>query len=373
MLDSHSQASTNLHNVGPFAHGGYPPLISSTVALTWWIGGSHSARSAQIVVGIVNAFALFASVWAVIEVGFLATRRSSTRVPTLVSARDRWLCGNSSWLASLLVTILLIFTAYGVIEPFGTNGYADPLWSVSAVGAVVFGLLLPLNRWTLGAAAVLLAVAGETKIEGSVTAAAILVLVAVRWVWVHRGATTGVQRRAVTLALATVGLLALFAWPLLLKVIGTNGGFDLVSPQLATVPNRLAPIYDAIDVHLYVLPLALGVSAAGWLMLSGIRKATGIGSDFWAWGALGIGLGVVVGAYLESRGGPSTLRLWLETSVHRVSEFPALMAWWIIAIWTVLGYSALLVARDGPGQDHAGTLPAGSVPAASSKPARSPD
>ncbi|MGA8726007.1 MAG: hypothetical protein WB565_13290 [Acidimicrobiales bacterium] len=245
---------------------------------------------------------------------------------------------------------MLILTTYGVIEPFGTNGYADPLWSMAAVGAVVFGLLLPLERWALGAAAVLIAVAGETKIEGTITGGAILGLLIARWIWAQRRGTSGIRWTATRWTVFGGGFLLLLAWPALMKVVGTNGGFDLVSPQVSTLPGRAPAIYDAMKMHLYILPLALAVSAIGWLTISRVRRATGVDSDLWAWGALGIGLAVVVGAYLESRGGASTLKLWLETSVHRVSEFPGLMAWWIIAIWTVLAYSALVLALQSSRQ-----------------------
>ncbi len=42
----------------------------------------------------------------------------------------------------LVGAVLLVVVAAGVTEPFLTNGYADPLWSLAAVGAVAFGLQL---------------------------------------------------------------------------------------------------------------------------------------------------------------------------------------------------------------------------------------
>ena len=48
-----------------------------------------------------------------------------------------------------------------------TNGYADPIWSLAAVGAVAYGLQLGEGRSNRGAAALLLAlVAGMSKDEG---------------------------------------------------------------------------------------------------------------------------------------------------------------------------------------------------------------
>ena len=47
---------------------------------------------------------------------------------------------------------LLVFVAFGITEPFMTNGYADPIWSLAAVGAVAYGLQLrnrvePTREW----------------------------------------------------------------------------------------------------------------------------------------------------------------------------------------------------------------------------------
>ena len=62
---------------------------------------------------------------------------------------------------------LLVMVSAGVTEPFLTNGYADPLWSLAAVGAVAFGLQLRDEPSTRAAAVVLILVAGMTKNEGS--------------------------------------------------------------------------------------------------------------------------------------------------------------------------------------------------------------
>ena len=158
LLESHHRALINLRNVGLFTHGGYPPLITSTVAVLWYVAGNHSDRTAQVVISVVNGCALFTAVWGIVETGFLASRTSAVRprpqpsdadtgLPRYSASRVRL---NLPWAASLVVAVALPLTTFGVVGPFATNGYADPLWSIAAVGAVIFGLVLPQERWMLG-------------------------------------------------------------------------------------------------------------------------------------------------------------------------------------------------------------------------------
>jgi hypothetical protein len=69
----------------------------------------------------------------------------------------------------------------------GTNGLADLLWASAAVGAVSYGLPA-----TVGTAMALAAVAGTTKAEGSITAAVIVALIALRII--IRSRSIGEQR-----------------------------------------------------------------------------------------------------------------------------------------------------------------------------------
>ena len=242
------------------------------------------------------------------------------------------------WATSLVIAVALTLTTFGVVGPFATNGYADPLWSIAAVGAVTFGLILPQERWMLGVSSILTLVAGETKVEGTVVAGAIMVLVIARWV----GASRSVRHRKQHAALVGVaGAVVLSGWPVLMKLLGSTGGFYSVSLQIRSVPSRLQPIYDAIEVHLHIVPLAIGIAVAGSLCLPGVRKGLNLGNDFWAWGALAAGTVIVTVSYFEWTGDAYSLLLWLKTSVHRVTEFSDLMAWWIIGVWLVIACSAL--------------------------------
>ena len=124
---------------------------------------------------------------------------------------------NFPWVTSVVIAVALTLTTLGVVGPFATNGYADPLWWIAAVGAVTFGLVLPQERWMLGVSAILIAVAGETKIEGTVAAGAIMVLVIARWV----GASRSVRHRKQKAALVGfAGAVVLSGWPVLMKLLG---------------------------------------------------------------------------------------------------------------------------------------------------------
>ena len=73
-------------------------------------------------------------------------------------------------LVGVIVAVLLVFVVFGITEPFMTNGYADPIWSLAAVGAVAYGLQLRKSRANQGVTLILVLVAGMSKDEGFATA-----------------------------------------------------------------------------------------------------------------------------------------------------------------------------------------------------------
>ncbi len=178
-LMPHAEGVANMQRLGAETHAGYPPLISSTVAVAWWASGDHSERMATILIAIVNLSAALVAVWLLIDFGSHLRRtiavRSPGRAPHPLNQRMLVL-SDAPLFAGLAIGILLLLCFFGVTEPFTTNGYADPLWSVAAVGAVGYVLLLPTTGYSLGTAAILLGVAGETKTEGAAIAVGIILL-----------------------------------------------------------------------------------------------------------------------------------------------------------------------------------------------------
>jgi hypothetical protein len=339
-LWSQGQALTNMRNFGGDMHAGYPPLISSTVAVAWWISGRQSDEVAVILISIVNTCAAVTAAWALVEFGssLSAKIRSKGRARSVVaqvqstqlqkglrshvSELPRW-CGAG-------VAVLLIFVFFGVTEPFTTNGYADPLWSVAAAGAVAYLLILPANRAWLGTAVVLLAVAGETKSEGTATVMGILVLICLRSVW----RTRRIRLRPVAAASAAIVLLAI--WPVLMRLRHVGADMNTSGPRESPLWQRAQAVYDAMSPHLHIVLLAAVLSVVGTYLLLQTRDALSAENILWAWCAALVGLAVVCGAYVFGPGDMSFLQGWLETSAHRVSEFPALTAWWIVASLVVL-------------------------------------
>jgi hypothetical protein len=316
----------------------YPPLVSASSAVAWSLTGVHTDRLGVVVVALLNACAVATAAYALVECGRRAAARRATAgggapaggVPTLVPLAT-----------GVVAAVLLVFIAFGIAEPFITNGYADPLWSLAAVGAVAFGLQLPGERGYAGAAVILVLVAGMSKNEGFVTAVALIALIAFRQLlaafrsdrrhrWWH------------PLAVAVAELAAIAVWPVLMRVLHTRNTSSTLS-SVSAWPGRARATYDGFLPYLHVLYLAVPVALVGGVVLRRVRRTSGLGNDGWAWAGLAAGL-LAVGAALVT--GSVGIQSWLLTTVHRVTEFPAMAGWWIVAAWAVVAAAALA----GPGR-----------------------
>jgi len=340
--DGHATSLTALRNTALFfAHAGYPPLIGGTVALSWVITGVHSDRFGVVMVALLNACAVMAAAWVLVDLGRRCTQWSTeARRQVAPDARGRG-AGNIPFLVGVATAVLLVFVAFGVAGPFATNGYADMLWAASAVGAVGFGLVLTARRSDLGAAAVLLAVAGLTKDEGYVTAMAIVALIALRAALSSPVGETGRWwRPAVFGALGVVGL---GLWPLLTRLLHAAPNAPAPGRRDGDDASRLHASAVSMAAHLHVLLLAAPIAVVGMVILGRVRRTMGLGSDVWAWAALAAGLGFVLVVYVT---GPANIELWLVTSTHRTTIYGALLGWWVVAGWAVIA-SAHGVTRRG--------------------------
>jgi hypothetical protein len=300
----------------------YPPLLSASVGVAWKITGVHTARLGVTMVAVLNACAVAAAALAVVQAG----RTAAVRV---VRA---WV----PQLTGIAVAGLLVVVAAGITEPFLTNGYADPLWSLAAVGAVAFGLQLRSDPSTRAAAVILVLVAGMSKNEGFVTAMALVVLVAARSVGI--AGLRGARDRLVTpLVLAACELAALAWWPLLMKAIHARGASSTFSAS-QDLGRRTDAVVHGFSPYLHVLVLALPLAVLGGFVLRGVRRRVEVGNDLWAWLALGTGLVAVASALVTGHGaiGP-----WLLATAHRITEYPALEGWWIVGLWAVVGVAGI--------------------------------
>jgi hypothetical protein len=243
---------------------------------------------------------------------------------------------------------LLVFIAFGICEPFMTNGYADPIWALTGVGVIAYGLQLAINRTNQGVALVLVLVAGMSKDEGAVTALGLIALIAVR-----RVATMSTEERrrrwARPVLIGAAEVAAIGAWPVLMRVIHARGETSASFSPLQDWPSRARVAYDGMAPFLHVVALAACLAVVGGLTLARVRRRSGMANDWWAWAGLVCGLLAVCAAYVT---GTADLRVWLVGTVDRVTEFGALAGWWIVAMWAVVASGAPAAAigriRVGP-------------------------
>ena len=239
----------------------------------------------------------------------------------------------------VVAAVLLVFVAFGIAEPFMTNGYADPIWSLAAVGAVAYGLQMELGRVQQGAALLLVLVAGLSKDEGEATAVAIIAIIALRSLLalVREGRRRQWWRPA---ALGAAELAVVAWWPLLMRIDHARGA-KLARSPIDAWAGRVSGSYHGLAPYLHVLVLAAPLAAVGGLFLSRVRRSSGAANDWWGWAGLAAGILAVGGAFVTGTG---ALGPWLLSTVHRVTEFPAMMGWWIIAVWAVVASGASVAA-----------------------------
>lgn len=314
----------------------YPPLVSAAGAVAWSVTGQDSVRLGVLVIALLNGCALALGALAVLRAGLGAATVQGRRLG------GRHWSGYLPAVVGLVGAVLLVFVTFGVTEPFMTNGYADPLWSLTMVGAIAYGLQLDAGEGCLGAAALLVLVAGMSKEEGAATAVLVIVLlVARRCTTLIRSGQSGLWPWPV--GAGVIGLVLVGAWPGAVHLVGIHQ--PAPGPRLGSYVHRAQQAFSGLEPHLHVLWLALPVAVVGGLLLPRSRRLAGLGNDWWGWAGLMAGLLVIEGAYVT---GTASVPVWLLTTAHRVTEFPDLMAWWIVAGWAVVGAAAVAQGLEVP-------------------------
>jgi hypothetical protein len=331
-LQSHSHLLTNLTSLFSLPQDGYPPLVSAAGSVAWSVTGNDSLRLGVVVVAILNTCALAAAAFALVDTGRrCAVARAKlqvgdTRVPGATPDVP---------LLPLLVGgvtgVLLVVIAFGITEPFMTNGYADPTWSLSALGAVVFGLQMPIGRSESGAAFILVLMAGMSKNEGALVAVILIALICLRGLTTMSAADRH-RRWWRPVVIAAVEVAAIGVWPLAMRVVHTVGQSNPIGPADEMLSRANATAHG-LAPYLHSLLWAAPVALIGGLVLPGLRRQGGAANDWWAWTALVSGLLVIGGTLVLS---PAAIGPLLRGSQHRLTEFPALLGWWIVATWAVL-------------------------------------
>jgi hypothetical protein len=345
-LESHHQLLTNLRIPNlVLIQSAYPPLVSATTAVGWSVTGNHSDRLGVVVIAILNTCALAVAAFALVELGRrFAVRLSASHSAAFRGAHSEGVAAEGTlpmapMVVGVVAAVLLVFVAFGIAEPFMTNGYADPIWSLAAVGAVAYGLQMELGPVQQGTALLLVLVAGLSKDEGEATAVAIIAIIALRSLLaLVRAGRRRQWWQPVALGAAELAVVAW--WPLLMRIDHARGATLARSPMGAWA-GRVSGSYHGLAPYLHVLVLAAPLAAVGGLFLSRVRRASGVANDWWGWAGLAAGILAVGGAFVTGTG---ALGPWLLSTVHRVTEFPALMGWWIIAVWAVVASGASVAA-----------------------------
>jgi len=151
-------------------------------------------------------------------------------------------------------------------------------------------------------------------------------------------------------------------WPVAMHVIGARGASSTFTTSNGT-GSRASAVVHGMSPYLHVLVLAVPLSVVGGLVLTGLRRRTGVGNDVWAWLALAVGLVAVGGALVTGTG---AIVPWIRSTVHRITEYPILQAWWIVGVWAVVASCGLVARRTAVRSDLDGSVLDGPGPEPSS-------
>ena len=325
----HQAMLSGLQNVAT-ANPDYPPLVPATGALAFAFFGRADLYIAALVTVLLNACAL-----GIVGMGIAAMGSKG-------SLRLR--------LVAIVVAGTICMVGFAVAGDYAVDGYTDLLWSAAALGAVIWGLVLPRSDRALITAWICVVVASLTKNEGLTAALIVLVLISLRyrplalprfrrstghsdnrentemrtWMTVRGWA----ERAAFIVVPALPGL----AWDGLAHDIGLKNAFFGAS-STESPGARFGPAIDGMTAHLLVLPIAFAVLVAGCGFLRRDRERNAFGHAAWLWIACLLYLVVLLVTYVF---GSLEIHWWLRTSVDRTTIFPQIALYTDVAIWLVI-------------------------------------
>jgi len=317
----HHELLTGLQNVAyQFSNPDYPPLVPAAGALAFTFFGFANLHLAVDMTVLLSACAL-----GVVGTGIAATG-SRGHQPARIAA----VAGAGA--------ICLVGFAVGALA---IVGYTDLLWAAAAVGAVIWGLVLPHSPQALGVAWICAAVASLTKNEGLTTALIILVLIALRYRPLSRpgpAARTWAERVAFVVLPALPGL----CWAGLIRRIGVHDAF-FRSASTESPLTRAGATIAGMAAHLAVAPVALAVLLAGCWFLRADRQRAQLANPAWLWIACLGSLVIIFATYVA---GGLEIHSWLLNSVNRTTIFAQVLLYSEIAIWLVIAVEGAVSRAD---------------------------
>ena len=323
----HHELLADLQNVAyRFSNPDYPLLAPAAGALAFAFFGLGNLHLAVDMTVLLSACGL-----GVIGTG-IAAAANGGRQPTRAAA-----------VAAAGAICVVGFAVAGVFE---IEGYADLLWAVAAVGAVIWGLVLPQSAQALGVAWICAVVASLTKNEGLTTAIAILVLIALRYRPLTRPVLAA-RRWAERAAFVAVPALPGLAWAGLARLIGLHDAFfRATSPE--SPATRAGATVAGMAAHLAVAPVDLAVLLVGCWLLRGDRERARLGNPAWLWAACLSSLAIIFATYTV---GGLEIHNWLAASVNRTTIFAQVLLYADLAIWLVIAVDGALTRTDSEQRD----------------------
>ena len=304
----------------------YPPLVPGAGALAYTSIGHINERVAVDITVVLNACAL-----GVVGTGLLQI------VPTTVTRVRR--------VAALLVVFIFCGAAFGIAGTFGVSGYADMLWSVAALGATVYGLVLPRNAQGLLIAWLCIVVASLTKNEGTISCVFISLLIAARYIgWQmarrggpargHSGRPVGINltRWVRFLVMASIPMIPAVLWVGAVRLHGIQNSF-FAGGSSQSPAFRLATASIGMSHYLYIALAALVVLALGGLTLRTRRSDLRLANSLWLWVVVLAVLAVILATYVA---GSYEIHWWLSTSASRTTIFAQTAMLSDMTIWALV-------------------------------------
>jgi hypothetical protein len=314
----HHELLTSLQNVAyQFSNPDYPPLVPAAGALAFKFYGLSNLHLAVDMTVLVTACGLGVVAMGLVAVSDVAAAGSGARWPGRVAA--------------VAAAGAIGVVGFAVSGDFAIEGYADLVWAAFAVGAVIWGLVLPRGPRALAVAWTCAAAASLTKNEGLATALVIIVAIALRYRPLSLpGPLT--RRWAERAVFVLVPALPGLAWAGIIRLIGVHDAFFKTASAETPLTRAGATIIGMWD-HLHVAPLALAVLLAGCWFLRDDRRRAGLANPAWLWVCCLGSLAIIFGTYLV---GGLEIHSWLANSVNRTTIFAQVVLYADIAVWLVL-------------------------------------
>jgi hypothetical protein len=313
----------------------YPPLASAASALAFKFYGLGNLHLGVDMTVLVTACALGVVAMGIVAVSDVAAEGSGARWPARVVA--------------VAAAGVIGVVGFAVSGPYAVEGYIDLVWAAFAVGAVIWGLVLPRSPRALAVAWICAAAASLTKNEGLTTALIIIVAIALRYrpfSLPGPAARRWAERAVFVLVPALPGL----AYAGMMRLLGVHDAFFTAGSPESGITRAGATVAGMAE-YLHVAPLALAVLLAGCWFLRADRQRAGLANPVWLWicclGSLAIIFVTYVFGDLEIHG-------WLLHSVNRTTIFAQVVLYTEIAVWMVIaaegafGRAPVRADRDPP-------------------------